>query len=200
MEFLHQLWLPILVCSVVLFICSFLVWAVLPHHKDDWAKLPNEDGVREYLKGQNLPTGAYLFPKMGKECHSPEGQAKWKAAPAGELRIWKDASMAKNMIGTYIVFLIASLLTAYVAWHIHSGFTGHNVASPMHGEFADRFQIVGTIGILTYCFSFIPNMIWFQAGKRAMINCIIDGLLYGIVTGATFSWLWPAAEKALKVT
>lgn len=192
MEFLTQLWLPILVTSVAVFFCSFLVWAILPHHKDDWSKLPNEDGIRDFLKGQSLPTGVYIFPKMeGKECHSPEGKAKWKAAPAGELRIWKDVSMGSNMLGTFIVFLIASVLIAYITWHVRD---------KMVGDFADRFQLAGSLGILAYCFSFIPNMIWFQAGKRAMVNCIVDGVLYGVVTGAAFAWLWPVAAPVLKAT
>lgn len=191
MEFLQQLWLPILVTSVAAFACSFLVWAILPHHKGDWSKLPNEDGVREFLKTQNLAAGPYIFPMMdGKDCNSPEGKAKWKAAPVGELRIWKDVNMGKNMFCTFLVFLFATILIAYISWHVRAS---------MAGTFADRFQVAGSLGILAYCFSFIPNMIWFQASKRALINCIIDGVLYGFVTGAIFSWLWPATEKVLKL-
>ncbi|HYD01581.1 MAG TPA: hypothetical protein VEB22_10175, partial [Phycisphaerales bacterium] len=68
----------------------------------------------------------------------------------------------------------------------------------LDGDFADRLQILGSIGILTYCFSFLPNMIWFQAGKRAMVNGIVDGLVYGLVTGAVFSWMWPVVEPVAK--
>ena len=194
MQFLSDLWLAILVTSVALFFCSFMVWAVLPHHKDDWAKLPDEDGVRQFLKGQSLPTGVYMFPKMDhKQCNTPEGKAKMKDGPMGELRIWKDRGMGGPMAGTFAVFLIASFLIAYVSWHVLRGHAGHAPA----GEFVDRFQVIGTIGILTYCFSFLPNMIWFQAGKRAIVNGIIDGLLYGIVTGASFSWLWPKVVAAV---
>lgn len=189
MEFLQQLWLPIVVTSVAVFVCSFLVWAILPHHRDDWAKLPNEDAFRQFLKSQNYPAGAYIFPKMShKECNTPEGKAAMKSAPMGEIRVWKDPSMAKNMIGTFLVFLIATVLIAYVSWHVRS---------TLGGDFADRFQVIGVIGLLTYCFSFIPNMIWFQGGTRGLVNCILDGVLYGVVTGAAFSWLWPVAAPAL---
>lgn len=193
MQFIAQLWIPILVCAVALFICSFLVWAILPHHRNDWSKLPDEDGFRNHIKSINVPPGVYMFPKLdGKECKTPEGQAKWKSGPSGELRIWPgETSMGKNMALTFCVFLVASLLTAYVGWHVMG-------RDPVHyASFEDRFQVVGTIGILTYCFSSLPNMIWFKAGKRAIVNGIADGLLYGIVTGAVYSWLWPVAAPAL---
>jgi hypothetical protein len=189
MDFIHHLWLPILVCAVAVFMCSFLVWAILPHHRDDWAKLPNEDGVRDDLKARGLTPGVYMFPRLkGKECNTPEGKASWERAPAGLLTVFTKPSMGANMGATFVVFLIASVLVGYVAWHTRASFPG---------DFADRFQVLGTIGILTYCFSFLPNMIWFQAGKRAMVNGIADGVLYGIVTGAIFSWLWPVAAPAL---
>ncbi|MDP1662187.1 MAG: hypothetical protein Q8L55_09760 [Phycisphaerales bacterium] len=191
MEFLQHLWLPIVVCAVAVFMCSFLVWAILPHHKDDWAKLPNEEAVRDDLKARGIAPGVYVFPKMdNKSCNTPEGKASWERAPSGVLTVFTKPSMPKNMICTFLVFLIASVLIGYVAWHTLPGHAG---------SFGDRFQVVGTIGILTYCFSFLPNMIWFQASKRAMVNCLVDGVLYGVVTGATFSWLWPVAEPVLKL-
>lgn len=191
MEFLQHLWLPILVCGVAVFMCSFLVWAVLPHHRDDWAALPNAESFRDDLKARGIAPGMYIFPKMGgKECNTPEGKANFERAPAGVITVFAKSSMPKNMFCTFLVFLIASVLIAYVAWHIRPD---------LAGGFADRFQVLGTLGILTYCFSFLPNMIWFQSGKRAMVNGIVDGVLYGVVTGATFSWLWPVAEPVLKL-
>jgi len=45
MEFLTQLWLPIVVSGFAVFFLSALVWTVMPHHKKDWQGLPNEDAV-----------------------------------------------------------------------------------------------------------------------------------------------------------
>ncbi|MBY0308631.1 MAG: hypothetical protein K2Q09_07810 [Phycisphaerales bacterium] len=95
--------------------------------------------------------------------------------------------MPKNMAGTFLTILVASTLTGYLAWHVISRDESH------YAFFADKFQVLGTVGILTWCFAPLPNMIWFQAGKRAIVNGLIDGLLYGVVTGAVFSWLWPVA-------
>lgn len=183
MEFLQHLWLPIVVCGVAVFMCSFLVWAILPHHRDDWAALPDAEGFRDDLKSRGIAPGTYIFPKMGhKDCNTPEGKANFERAPAGVITVFSKSSMPKNMFCTFMVFLVASALIGYVSWVSLKG-TPHS--------FGSHFQVVGTIGILTYSFSFLPNMIWFQAGKRAMVNGILDGLLYGLVTGAIFSWLWP---------
>ena len=53
------------------------------------------------------------------------------------------------------------------------------------------FQVSGTAGIIAYCFAFIPNAIWFQAGWRSIVNNIFDGVVFGLATGAVFGGLWP---------
>ena len=52
-------------------------------------------------------------------------------------------------------------------------------------------KMAGTAGILAYCFSFIPNALWFGAYKRTIVAGVIDGGVYGLITGAVFGWLWP---------
>jgi hypothetical protein len=197
MEFLQHLWLPIVVSAVGVFVCSFIIWGLLQRHKDDWAQLPDEDGVRNDLKARGLTPGTYIFPKLnGKECNTPEGKAAWERGPAGVMTVFKKVNMGANMFGSFLVSLIASVLIAYVLWHVmgrdQAYFASH------YKDFSDRFQVAGTIGILTYCFSFLPNMIWFQAGKRAMVNGVVDGVVYGLVTGFAFSYLWPHIEPVLK--
>ena len=102
--------------------------------------------------------------------------------PIGHLIVWQPPlSMAGKLVGTFIVYLVASTLIGYLA----------AVALPKSGEFAKVFQIVGTAGILAYSFSFIPNAIWFGAYKRTIVAGIIDGIICGLITGAIFAWRWP---------
>ena len=49
MEFLTQLWLPIVVSGVVVFLLSALAWTVMPHHKKDFTGLPNADAVQAVM-------------------------------------------------------------------------------------------------------------------------------------------------------
>lgn len=39
MEFLSELWMPIVVSAVFVFIASFLIHVVLPIHKGEWVKV-----------------------------------------------------------------------------------------------------------------------------------------------------------------
>lgn len=40
---LTALWLPILLAAVIVFFASFTMHMVLPYHKSDYQKLPDED-------------------------------------------------------------------------------------------------------------------------------------------------------------
>lgn len=189
MAFLTDLWLPILLSGVALFICSFLAWAILPHHKDDYSSPPNEEAMRTAVRSLGLAPGRYMFPncKDHKGMNDPELARKMAEGPMGMLNIWPVPSMGKNMALTFLTFLIASAFVGYLA----------RETLPNGAAFAKVFQIVGTAGILTWCFSFIPNMIWFNGGIRATVMCIIDGVVYGLVMGAVFAFLWPAATAGL---
>ncbi len=46
-----DLWLPILVAAVLVWIASALIWTVLPWHKSDFSKTKDEEGIRSALKG-----------------------------------------------------------------------------------------------------------------------------------------------------
>jgi hypothetical protein len=66
-----------------------------------------------------------------------------------------------------------------------------SVALPRTAEFAKVFRVVGTAGILAYSFAFIPNAISFGAYKRTIVAGIIEGIVFGVITGAFFAWRWP---------
>lgn len=178
-----SLWLPILISGVALFFASWVAWMFLPHHKKEWTRLPDEDAVMNALKAANIPPGQYTFPcpATPNDWKSEEFKAKMQAGPNGHLVLWSAAcSMGRNMLCTVIFFLVANFVIAYLATQaLDPG------ASSM-----DVFQFVGTAGILTYGTANILNGIWFG---RKMIGDIADGIAYGLITGAIFAALWPAA-------
>jgi hypothetical protein len=185
MEFIGLLWHAILLSAFAAWFWSFLSWAAMNLHGPEFRKLPDEDAFSNALRGMNIPRGVYMFPYSGgNDSRSPEFQAKWNAGPVGMLHVWTPSvSMARNMLLTYLTYVVASLLTAYV---------GHEVL-PVGSDFSRVFRVVGTIGVLTYCFAFIPTMIWFQGQPRAMVMAVVDGLVQGLCVAAVFAWLWPKA-------
>ena len=58
-----SLWLPILLSAVVVFVASSIIHMVLPYHRSDFKKLPDEEGVMGALRKSAVPPGDYVFPK-----------------------------------------------------------------------------------------------------------------------------------------
>ena len=185
MDFLLALWLPILLSAAAVWIVSTLFGMPFLHHKNDWIGLPDEDAFMEFLRKSGIKPGNYLFPDFRtREAMESEKVSKaLKEGPVGHLSVWQPPlGMGGKLAATFIVYLVVSTLIAYHA----------SVALPRPSEFAKVFQVVGTAGILAYSFSFIPSTIWFGAYKRTIVMSIIDGIVYGAITGAIFAWRWPA--------
>ena len=183
MEFLIDLWLPILLGTVVLWFMSFFAWAVLPHHFGDNKKVPDEDGLMEYLKSSGLGAGNYFFPYAGssKEQSDPEYAARYTEGPRGNLNLYDMPNMPSNMVQTILYFLVTVLTIGYVT----------HVACPPGAEgtdFMKVFRIAGTIGVLCYASSGFMHRIWFKARHWTFV---VDGLAYGVVLGLIFGMLWP---------
>lgn len=184
MEFLSTLWLPILLSAAAVWIVSAVVWMAMPHHKNDFIGLPDEDAFLDYMRKSGIKPGNYVFPDFrGREAMKSEKTCKALAeGPMGHLSVWQPPlTMGGKMIATFIVYLVASTFIAYLA----------SVALPSPAAFAKVFQVVGTAGVLTYAFSFIPNNIWFGSYRRTIVAGIVDGIVYGVITGLIFAWRWP---------
>lgn len=181
MDFLLSLWLPIVVSGVVLFFASAMAWMLLPHHFSDWKKLANEDEFIRIIKETGIPEGRYMFPNAGSHQASQkeEFQRKMKDSPVGNITVLGKINMGRNMLLTFVFFLVSSALIAYLAWFAMAN------SNP---TFMHVFRFVGTAAILTHSCSSIPNDIWF---KRPMWTNLADGIAYGLLTGLIFAALWP---------
>ncbi|MCW5769679.1 MAG: hypothetical protein KIT19_13455 [Phycisphaeraceae bacterium] len=200
MDFLTNLWLPIVASAAATWIAGAAFWMALPHHKKDMTELPDQKETIEKIRALGLPPGNYVFPGGGcsKEAmKDPEVQRCWKEGPLGFISLWKTPpKMGPSMIGTFCVNLAVSITIGYLAWvtigNTHGASLGGvaGIESRPGPTFAGIFQITGTAGILAYAFSHIPNGLWFGASRRAILMNIIDGVAYGLITGAIFAWLW----------
>src|SRR5215475_12024326 len=117
---LQALWLPILLSAVIVFIASSLIHMVLPYHKSDHKKLPEEEKVLGALRPLGLAPGLYHFPYCThKELKSPEVQEKFKQGPVGFLTIFPSGpvNMGK-FLGLWFVFtIVVGVFVAYLAAH-----------------------------------------------------------------------------------
>ena len=62
---LMSLWIPIVLSAVIVFVASSAIHMFLTYHKGDFGQVPSEDGVREALRGANIPPGDYVIPYAG---------------------------------------------------------------------------------------------------------------------------------------
>ena len=188
MELLLPLWLPILLSAAAVWIVSIVASMALPYHKGDFVGLSadagGEDGFIDYLRRSGIRPGNYLFPDFrGREAlKSEKVQKTLNEGPVGHLSVWKTPlTMGDKMAGTLIVYLVVSTLIACLT----------RFALPGAAPFARVFQVAATASILAYCFSFIPNAIWWGSYKRTIVANVIDGIIYAAITGAIFAWRWP---------
>ena len=184
MDFLVNLWLPILATTVALWMASTIFWTISPQHENDFSRLPDEDELMAGIRKADIPAGIYMFPFMKhSEMKNPDAIEKYKNGPRGTLVLWEIPSMAKNIALTILYFFIVTFVMAYIAWEAFS------LAPAEAANFKRIFQIVGAIGVLVYCSSGQLNAIWFP--KRMRME-FLDGIVYGVISGLVFALLWLA--------
>jgi hypothetical protein len=182
---LHLLWLPILVSSVIVFVVSSLIHTVLPWHKNDYAKLPDEDRVRSALRPLAIPPGDYMMPRPSSaaELRSPEYAAKRTEGPVMVATVLPSGpiSMRNNLISWFVFSVVIGVLAAYVAGR----------ALPPGSPYLHVFRFVGVTAFIGYAAALWQMSIWYGRSWSTTIKSTIDGLVYALLTAGTFGWLWP---------
>jgi hypothetical protein len=185
MEFLRELWLSILVSSVLAFVLSSIIHMVLKYHKNDFKKLPDEDGAMDALRKLNLAPGDYHMPM----CDSPEDmkrtevQEKLTKGPVALITVIQPGmpNMGKYLAQWFLYLLIVNFFVAYVVYH----------SVPIDGHYLRVFRIAATTAFMGYSLAQIPDSIWYHRNCGTTLRNMFDGLLYALLAGGTFGWLWP---------
>lgn len=179
---LAALWLPIVLSAVIVFIASSIMHMMLPYHKSDYKKLPDEEAARAALRG--VPPAIYMFPACDhKNMKDPAIQEKFKQGPVGSI-VLRPAGMINmgQFLGQWFVYcLLVGLFIAYLAAH----------TLPYGAQYLTVFRVVGTAGFLAYGLSQLPNGIWGGHPWGVVCKHLIDGVIYALLTAGTFGWLWP---------
>lgn len=181
---LTQLWLPIVLSAVIVFVASSIMHMLLPYHKSDYRQLPNEDKLLATLRGAGLTRGLYHFPFCThKEMKSPEMQEKFKQGPVGHLTIFPSGpvNMGKFLGLWFVYCLIIGFFVAYL--------TGRTLSSGT--DYLAVFRVAGTAGFMAYGLGTLSNGIWKGQPWGMVLKEVFDGLIYGLLTAGTFGWLWP---------
>jgi hypothetical protein len=188
MSTLANLWQPIVLSAVLVFILSSIIHMVFKWHNKDYKRLPNEDAVRAAIRSGNPAPGQYVFPHIAdmKEMESPEVKQKFLEGPLGVLylrRHGRPFTMTPQLLQWFVFTLVVSFFVAYIA----------NVSLPEPARYLRVFRVVGATAFLAYAAGTVPAAIWMGKPWPVAAKEMFDGLLYALVTAGTFGWLWPKA-------
>jgi hypothetical protein len=180
-----QLWLPIIVAAVFVFIASSLVHMVLKWHNSDYSGFSNEDEVLAAIRKGNPKPGIHMIPYCTdmKDMAKPEVMAKFQQGPTGKfiLRAGCTPGMGKPLLQWFVLCLVISVFCGMLA--------GHTLAAGT--VFSQVFCVTGIAAFMAYGFGAFIQGIWWGQPWGAVIKDAIDGVIYALVTGAAFAWLWP---------
>jgi len=183
---LLSLWLPIVVSAVIVFLVSSVIHTVLGYHRNDFGRLPNENAVMAALRPLDLPIGDYVIPYAGSSAamKSPEYVEKLKAGPVAFMTVLpKGTFNMGTALGLWFAYtLLVGIFAAYIAGR----------ALGPGAPYLDAFRFAGTTAFVGYSLALLQGSIWYRRNWRATLLSMFDGLIYGLLTGGTFGWLWPS--------
>lgn len=182
-----RLLLPIALSAVFVFIASSVIHMVLRYHNRDYKKLPNEDAVAAAIRQGGGVPAQYVFPHCADhaQMNSPEMAKKFAEGPCGLLYLRQPGNVNMGaFLGKWFGYLLlVSFVVAYLA---------RAELAPGSG-FLPVFRLVGTATWLAYAFQGPADSIWKGKPWAVTGKEMFDGLVYALVTGCTFAWLWPSA-------
>ena len=179
---LTTLWLPILLSVVFVFIASNILHMAIPGwHRGEHGKLPDEQAVLAGLA--KAKSGQYIAPNVNWSKTPKEELNKMMQGPMALILLRNPGEFAfpAALVSYFIYTLVITILIAYI---------GATTLQP-GTSYANVFRVIGTAGILAYAFQSINQSIWYGKPWSSTTKDIIDGIIYGLITGATFGWLWP---------
>jgi hypothetical protein len=180
---LAALWLPILLSAVLVFVASSIIHMATRWHANDFKKFAAEDAVMDVLRPLNLAPGDYAAPLPDSMAHmsSPEFKAKQARGPSFALTIFVNNSMARNLVKWFVYSIIVGGFAAYVA----------ALALPAGASYMTVFRVTSTVALAGYALALWQNWIWYSRSLGYTVRTTVDGLVYALVTGGAFGWLWP---------
>lgn len=182
---LSALWLPILLSAVIVFIASAIIHTVLPWHRNDYRSVPDEAQVSAALRPFAIPPGDYMIPRAASmaDMKSPEFAERVRQGPNLVATVLPNAqwSMGRNLGLWFLYCLVVTILSACLATMAAPGVTDRHTI----------FHLVAMAAFIGYAVALWQMSIWWRRSWMTTFKATIDGIVYALLTGATFIWLWP---------
>ncbi len=176
-----DLWLPIIVSAVVMFIAGAVIWMAMPWHKNEWRRTPDEEAVRASLKGA-VP-GTYTVPNCPDRAafDDPAMQQKFVQGPQAYITV--VPSGLPKMGGKLAMMFVCNLFVAVLCAYLLSRTVGAGA------DYLTVFRITGTVAFIAYSTAYLQESIWFGRPWSLTATAYLDALIYALLTGGVFGWL-----------
>ena len=181
---LTALWLPILLSAAVVFVASSIIHMATRWHANDFKRFPAEDAVLDAVRPFNLAPAGYVAPMPQSMAHmsSPEFKAKLQRGPRIMLAVLgAESSMARNLALWFVYGIVVALFAAYVA----------SLTLAAGAPYMTVFRVTSTVAFAGYVLALWQSWIWYSTGVGYTVRTTIDGLIYALLLGGVFGWLWP---------
>ncbi len=185
MTTIAALWLPIILSAVIVFVASSIIHMAPLWHRGECPALPEQDRVQDALRPFNFKPGEYMLPRAKdmKSMQAPEFVERLNRGPVVIMTVIANGpmSMSKSLVRWFIYIVIVSIFAAYVA----------GATLPAGTSYLGVFRVAGTTAFIAYAVGLWQQSIWYSRPWSTTAKHTFDGLIYGLLTGGTFGWLWP---------
>jgi hypothetical protein len=181
-----NLWLPILVAAILVFVVSSIIHMLLPYHRNDFRKVLDEDGVMDALRPFGLAPGDYVLPFAGgmETMRSDTYRDKVAKGPVAFFTVLRPGmvfNMGSQLVQWFAYSLLVGIVSAYLAGRL----------LPAGEDYLQVFRVTGTVAFACYSMALMQRSIWYGQSWATTLKSMFDGLLYAAMTAGAFGWLWP---------
>jgi sulfite exporter TauE/SafE len=92
--------------------------------------------------------------------------------------------MGRNLGLTFLSYIIIGVFVGYLG----------TMALDAGAGFREVFRFTGTAAVMAYTFGFIGDTIWYGQPLKPFLHDLADSIVFGLLTGAVFAFMWPALE------
>lgn len=178
------LWQPILLSAVFVFIASAILQMLVGHHWNDMRAVPQQQALLDTLRAMALPTGDYLAPRPANRtaARDPAFMEQLNRGPCLRLQVLPGGmQMGKSLLQWFIYVLLVSVCCAYIASReLQPG-----------AQYLSVFRLTGFAAFAAFALALPQASIWYGRSWRMTVMTMLDGLVYALLTGGAFGWLWP---------
>jgi hypothetical protein len=90
-------------------------------------------------------------------------------------------SMGSSLVQWFVYCLVVGVFAAYIGGR----------ALGVGADYLAVFRFAGCTAFIGYALALWQNTIWFSRSWTTTLKSTADGLIYGLLTGGVFGWLWP---------